>query len=319
MADRARRQIIPGAVFRAVRYGRVSEVKGFLANGGDPNDERELPGEFEYGYERRSLLLHEAVDSGHEETATMVRMLLDHGARVDAIDWRWTGETALWSAIDTDEAPLDVIGMLIDEGADVNCGSSRNPGLLRRAVEQGNAKKFYLLLRAGADSQGVWGWCNRDHLLRVPQHSMSFEEALEHFPRPTFGDDGPDLRPTYEYMRKLVAGVRAAGSYKRLVRQPHMCMLVLRALCRRARAMLVGESWLLGRPRTSDETLAHLFGASWRPTFDDYTFVHIVDFWLGPESEALYSPGPGLYSTGRCFRDKSYDSDGVHHGDLDSD
>ena len=77
-----------------------------------------------------------------------------------------------------------------------------------------------LLLRAGASLDG----CERD---------LSAEAAMQDFlsRRPSYVND-----ESFTKCRELVAGVRAHGSYKGYVREPHRRFLRLRSLLVRGRA-----------------------------------------------------------------------------------
>ena len=91
--------------------------------------------------------------------AKSIRVLLDHGADVNAYDP--TGRTALMYAAISDMIPVDVVKLLIERGADVNAKSkhakSGDTGLsvLDIARLNGNTAVADLLVKSGANSAGV--------------------------------------------------------------------------------------------------------------------------------------------------------------------
>ena len=107
-----------------------------------------------------------------------------------------------------------------------------------------------LLLRAGASLDG----CER---------GLSAEAAMQEFlsRRPSYVND-----ESFARCRELVAGVRAHGSYKAYVREPHLQLFRLRSSLVRGRAKV--------RDRSKDsrrlERIARLpNGACW----------HVLSFW----------------------------------------
>ncbi len=96
-------------------------------------------------------LLRAASSSGDEKT---IRLLLDHGANVNAVDP--LGRTALMNAVVSDVVPLEAVKLLIERGADVNARSqhaqSGDTGLsvLEIARMSGESPVVNLLVKSGA-------------------------------------------------------------------------------------------------------------------------------------------------------------------------
>jgi ankyrin repeat protein len=111
--------------------------------------------------------LHYAARGGHLAAA---RILLDHGASVDAKDQ--FGTTPLIEA--ADEGPLDLVALLIDRGADVNATtneSRRTP--VWEAACGGNTGIVQLLIDRGADVNA------RDSSERTPLYCAVIYKRLD--------------------------------------------------------------------------------------------------------------------------------------------
>ena len=87
----------------------------------------------------------------------LVRVALDHGADVNAVDGR--GRTPLMYAAISDFLPLDVVKLLIERGADVNAKSQHKDSgdsgrtALDLAKLHGNTPMVELLIKAGATTR----------------------------------------------------------------------------------------------------------------------------------------------------------------------
>ena len=149
------------------------------------------------------LPLHYACYPG-DCSSTMVSLLLASGARVNAR---------------TDEGEdLTPLGQLIEE-FDYNLWKNE-AAENRRRISRSGLEIMKLLLKAGASVDR----CQRD---------LSAEAAMQGFlsRRPHYAND-----ESFTKCRELVAGVRAHGSYKAYVREPHRQFLRMRSLLVRGRA-----------------------------------------------------------------------------------
>ena len=150
------------------------------------------------------LPLHYACYPG-DCSSTMVSLLLASGARVNA-------------RTDEDE-DLTPLGQLIEE-FDYNLWKNEEAEN-RRRISRSGLEIMKLLLKAGASVDR----CQRD---------LSAEAAMQGFlsRRPHYANDDE----SFTKCRELVAGVRAHGSYKAYVREPHRQFLRMRSLLVRGRA-----------------------------------------------------------------------------------
>lgn len=82
-----------------------------------------------------------------------VKVLLDHGAAVDAADRSRFGNTALDAAVAANHA--DVVRVLLAAGANANVRDSARYTPLHKAAANGNAEIARLLLEGGADASAV--------------------------------------------------------------------------------------------------------------------------------------------------------------------
>ena len=149
------------------------------------------------------LPLHYACYPG-DCSSTMVSLLLASGARVNA-------------RTDEDE-DLTPLGQLIEE-FDYNLWKNE-AAENRRRISHSGLEIMKLLLTAGASIDRCQG-------------DRSAEAAMQGFlsRRPNYAND-----ESFTKCRELVAGVRAHGSYKVYVREPHRQFLRLRSLLVRGRA-----------------------------------------------------------------------------------
>ena len=149
------------------------------------------------------LPLHYACYPG-DCSSTMVSLLLASGARVNA-------------RTDEDE-DLTPLGQLIEE-FDYNLWKNE-AAENRRRISHSGLEIMKLLLTAGASIDRCQG-------------DRSAEAAMQGFlsRRPHYAND-----ESFTKCRELVAGVRAHGSYKVYVREPHRQFLRLRSLLVRGRA-----------------------------------------------------------------------------------
>ena len=112
--------------------------------------------------------------------AKSVRVLLDHGADVNAYDP--TGRTSLMYAAISDMIPVDVVRLLIERGADVNAKSkhskSGDTGLsvLDIARLNGNTAVVDLLVKSGAKSADA---ASSTRVALHPRHNKSLRTAIQ--------------------------------------------------------------------------------------------------------------------------------------------
>lgn len=120
--------------------GDEAITRAFIAMGADVNA---------HFYEGTTAL-HRAAERGHRK---IVRLLLDHGALLEALDKRGDGAlgtTPLGSAVHKNHC--STVQLLIDEGADIDHDAGRYWGTpLMRAVHNENVDIVRLLLEHGAD------------------------------------------------------------------------------------------------------------------------------------------------------------------------
>ena len=152
-----------------------------------------------------SLPLHCASWPGGS-ASEMVSLLLQAGARVNA---RTQGR---------DDQGMTPLGQLIVEFD--YCVSYDDDGDVRRQVSRSGLEIMISLLRAGASINRCAG-------------DLSAEAAMQAFlsRHPSYAND-----ESFAKCRELVAGVRAHGSYKAYVREPHRRFLRMRSLLVRGRA-----------------------------------------------------------------------------------
>lgn len=127
-------------LFNAVLAGDLAKVTALLKKGADCNTSND---------EGASLLIL-AAGAGH---LAMVEMLLMAGAKVDATDAR--GWTPLMKALfnyEQNRGFPDVVGALIDAGADIEHQVSYGTRPLMIAAGYGEARVVEVLLAAGVDT-----------------------------------------------------------------------------------------------------------------------------------------------------------------------
>ncbi|KAL4657666.1 B-cell lymphoma 3 protein [Arapaima gigas] len=90
--------------------------------------------------------LHLAVQRGDKE---LVRLLLDHGADIDAVDFK-SGRSPLIHAVENNN--MEMISILIQNGSNVNAQSYSGNTALHSACGRGQVEAVRMLLRNGADS-----------------------------------------------------------------------------------------------------------------------------------------------------------------------
>ena len=205
--------------------------------------------------------------SGHANTRTR----LYFAARNDwclAIEWlvNQAGADPNLTNIPQNYVPLQIavyrghsraVALLLDMGAGLDAFNGAKYPPLHLAVLQGNSSMVKLLLGRGAslDTQ------NR------------------------YGDDAEAYARVNPRIAVLLADVRAAGGWKRYVREPEFSMLLLRYLCLRGRATppaslarVFGPPPIpnAGKARTRSRRLASSCASTPLP---EEIFRHVLAFW----------------------------------------
>ncbi len=120
----------------AVAVGNIEEVDRLLANGANPNEE--------------AMMGHSPLIMAARSDYTLIaEHLLKSGAdpnQRDKLNW-----APLHHAIKTDIANLDMIAILVSNGADVNVTDNHLRTPLHRAAQFGHVKAVQLLLDLGAN------------------------------------------------------------------------------------------------------------------------------------------------------------------------
>ena len=217
---------------------------------------------------------------GHRH-APAVRAVLDGGPR--NVDAHWLGWTPLHRAtsktLTSLSKQLDIITMLVEAGADVNARnerSGRTPLLLAAAhiCSIGGARKSAIirhLLTLGA------------RVDICDDAGLTVDSILAYSPLLDYDDDDEWMGYQKQDHRKairLVADVRAAGTWARYLHEPRVRLDVLRQLCSRGRAA-PQTYFFLGLPgthmrihRRRQNLVARLF-----TELPADVFRHAIGFW----------------------------------------
>ena len=217
---------------------------------------------------------------GHRH-APAVRAVLDGGPR--NVDAHWLGWTPLHRAtsktLTSLSKQLDIITMLVEAGADVNARnqrSGRTPLLLAAAhiCSIGGARKSAIirhLLTLGA------------RVDICDDAGLTMDSILAASPLLDYDDDDEWMGYQKQDHRKairLVADVRAAGTWARYLHEPRVRLDVLRQLCSRGRAA-PQTYFFLGLPGTQmrihrrrQNLVARLF-----TELPADVFRHAIGFW----------------------------------------
>ena len=217
---------------------------------------------------------------GHRH-APAVRAVLDGGPR--NVDAHWLGWTPLHRAtsktLTSLSKQLDIITMLVEAGADVNARNERS----------GRTP----LLLAAAHSRSIGGGRKSAiirHLLTLGARvdicddaGLTVDSILAASPLLDYDDDDEWMGYQKQDHRKairLVADVRAAGTWARYLHEPRVRLDVLRKLCCRGRAtpqtyFFLGLPWTHMRARRRRQNIvARLF-----TELPADVFRHAIGFW----------------------------------------
>ena len=108
-------------------------------------------------------------------TAAKVKLLLDHGAQVNAKDEE--GETALMRAVDRNEA--EVVDGLLQAGADASVQNENGETLLMQAASLGNVEVARSLLARGADLNHSDVLGNTAYIVAYENDQVAIQELLK--------------------------------------------------------------------------------------------------------------------------------------------
>ena len=264
--------ILPPDVEYAVSRASSQAIAEYFEAGGSADDT---------SAEGQPLLhLVQSALVGHRH-APAVRAVLDGGPR--NVDAHWLGWTPLHRAtaktLTSLSKQLDIITMLVEAGADVNARnerSGRTPLLLAAAhiCSIGGARKSAIirhLLTLGA------------RVDICDDAGLTVDSILGASPLLDYDDDDEWMGYQKQDHRKairLVADVRAAGTWARYLHEPRVRLDVLRQLCSRGRAA-PQTYFFLGLPgthmrihRRHQNLVARLF-----TELPADVFRHAIGFW----------------------------------------
>ena len=264
--------ILPPDVEQAAKQARSQAIAEYFEASGSADDT---------SAEGQPLLhLVQSALVGHRH-APAVRAVLDGGPR--NVDAHWLGWTPLHRAtaktLTSLSKQLDIITMLVEAGADVNARnqrSGRTPLLLAAAhiCSIGGARKSAIirhLLTLGA------------RVDICDDAGLTVDSILAASPLLDYDDDDEWMGYQKQDHRKairLVADVRAAGTWARYLHEPRVRLDVLRQLCSRGRAA-PQTYFFLGLPGTQmrihrrrQNLVARLF-----TELPADVFRHAIGFW----------------------------------------
>ena len=264
--------ILPPDVEHAAKQARSQAIAEYFEASGSADDT---------SAEGQPLLhLVQSALVGHRH-APAVRAVLDGGPR--NVDAHWLGWTPLHRAtaktLTSLSKQLDIITMLVEAGADVNARnqrSGRTPLLLAAAhiCSIGGARKSAIirhLLTLGA------------RVDICDDAGLTVDSILGASPLLDYDDDDEWMGYQKQDHRKairLVADVRAAGTWARYLHEPRVRLDVLRQLCSRGRAA-PQTYFFLGLPGTQmrihrrrQNLVARLF-----TELPADVFRHAIGFW----------------------------------------
>ena len=233
----------------------LDDARVALAGGADMNDDYDLLG--------RSTRLCFAADYGW---CSAIEWLVHHGADPNFTNGPTHRFVPLQCAVYREHNRAAALLLDMGAGLDAFAEASFHPPL-HLAILRGNMSMVKLLLGRGAslDTQNGEG------------HDAEAYARTAHEDYPRAGD--------FSLIAALLADVRAAGGWKRYVREPEFSMLLLRYLCLRGRATppanlarVFGPPPIpnAGKARTRSRRLASSCASTPLP---DEIFRHVLAFW----------------------------------------
>ena len=276
--------VLPDNVVAAVNEGDVSAVAAWLDAGGDVND---VFGENTELYIQGDTMLMGLADAESitSRNVALAKLLLQRGAdlnRVSAVGDGGDGYSALHCLIESmaisnqlrDPAALvDILRIYLEAGANVNHKNRRGDAPLGMAFKYRNwcggdgqlrlaLESVKLLLRAGASLDGCSILAGEE---RTAEQMLRARRDMPIENNETLAD-----KEHFLACEVMVAGVRAAGSWKAYARAPPKALLRLRSLVARGRARSVKRL----RARTPRE-IELLFA----PSFPNELFWKVTEYW----------------------------------------
>ena len=220
----------------------------------------------------------EAVERDCRDRIELIRYLLSRGADPNgaAVD----GTTALHILPDDSRSAyrLTVARLLIDAGANLEAPSEYFHGMTPLARVLDNyfvaqpSDLFTLLLSRGASLDFPAVQEARRGVTRNSAEAM-VQSKLTWLASPDCGlrqDARPGSIAMVKETLRLVTAVRAAGSWKRYVRTPHIKLVVLRSLLARGRAR---------RRSLWDKPTPHFLVRLFDPSLPNGVFWHVLSYW----------------------------------------
>ena len=219
----------------------------------------------------------EAVERDCRDRLELIRFLLSRGA--DPNSATVDGTTALHILPDETRSAyqLTVARLLIDAGANLEAPSEYFHGMtpLARVLDHWNVPQpsdlFTLLLSHGASLD--FPTVQEDRGVTRNSAEAMVQSKLAWLASPDCGlrqDARPDSIAMVRETLRLVTAIRAAGSWKRYVRTPHIKLVVLRSLLARGRAR---------RRSLWDQPTPHALVRLFDPSLPNGVFWHALSYW----------------------------------------
>ena len=155
-------------IFTAMRQGDHTKLRKLLEHGANPN-------------ERNPFGTHSLFSAIGYRDAEVVKLLLDHGADMYAMDEN--GFYSAWTrAVDTGDRNLKIIQLFLDHGVDVNFQHNKSETALTIAAKGcRNFETVSLLMQHGADPdiEDTYGSTTRKGLFRYCRDKKALKKMLE--------------------------------------------------------------------------------------------------------------------------------------------